>query len=185
MGPREQINGRTHWLDLDHVYGSTENDNAALIDQATGKFLVSKGPKNEDILPLASDKCSYATRNKCHLAGDSRAEDNSMLTSFHTLYVRAHNILIDLLPVLRPEVTEGPEKFQEARKILIAIHQNIVYGEFLPTLLGDKLARAYGLLPLAKGFFDHYDSHRYPQVANEFATAAFRYGIFYFFIASI
>ncbi len=66
--------------------------------------------------------------------------------------------------------------WDEAKKILTAVYQNIVYGEYLPALIGEDLSKLYNLLPLEKGFVQEYNPRIYPQVINEVATAAFRYG---------
>jgi peroxidase len=56
------------------------------------------------------------------------------------------------------------------------VYNNIIYKEYLPALLGSDLVQVYNLIPQKKGFFDGYKEKIYPQVINEFATAAFRYG---------
>jgi hypothetical protein len=52
----------------------------------------------------------------------------------------------------------------------------MVYAEFLPLLLGQKIARQFDLLPNTEGYFMGYDPKEDPSTYNEFATAAARYG---------
>ena len=49
--------------------------------------------------------------------------------------------------------------------------QNIVYGEFLPTVLGVDFMRKYDLIVEEE---TEYDPNANPTIANAFATAAFR-----------
>ena len=65
--------------------------------------------------------------------------------------------------------------FQEARKIVIAVHQHITFNEFLPRVLGSKLITQFGL-KLSELYDDNvYDGTCSTAVFNEFATAAFRF----------
>ncbi len=66
--------------------------------------------------------------------------------------------------------------WDESKKILTAVYQNIVYGEYLPALIGEDLCKLYSLLPREEGYLHEYDQTIYPQTINEVATAAFRYG---------
>jgi len=63
--------------------------------------------------------------------------------------------------------------FQNARRILIAEMQKIVYGEYLPVVMGDDAMRDYDL---ELDFESRYDNYVDPSIANSFATAAFRFG---------
>ena len=45
---------------------------------------------------------------------------------------------------------------QEARRVLNAEYQHIVYNEFLPALLGHQYMENFGLLPLTDGFSNDY-----------------------------
>ena len=100
------------------------------------------------------------------LAGDVRANENVMLTSLHTLFVREHNRLAALIQLLAPEATDE-EIYQLARKIVGAEMQLITYGEFLPALLGPAAPPVNVL---------NYDSSVDPSIANEFSTAFYRFG---------
>ena len=55
----------------------------------------------------------------------------------------------------------------------MAQHQNIIYGEYLPTLFNvDTLKKHHLLLEKDSVYFDLVN----PTVRNEFATFAFRFG---------
>lgn len=70
--------------------------------------------------------------------------------------------------------------FQEARKIVTAVYQIVIYKEFLPALLGSSTAenplyRHAGLKLLDAAHYMGYDAALDPHVLNEFAAAGFRY----------
>ncbi len=68
-------------------------------------------------------------------SGDGRVTEHPFLTVMHTIWVREHNRIANILynsnPVLSDETI-----FQQARKIVIAEFQHIVYTEYLPTIIG-------------------------------------------------
>ena len=59
-----------------------------------------------------------------------RANENIALTATHTLFAREHNRIVSLLP---SSLTEE-QKFQIARRVVIAEQQYITYREFLPAV---------------------------------------------------
>ena len=65
---------------------------------------------------------------------------------------------------------------QEARRIVIAEWQHIIYNEFLPVVLGDEFMNKFGLHPLSSGYSNDYDGNFDPRITNPFAAAAFRFG---------
>ena len=70
------------------------------------------------------------------IAGDVRAIEMPGLATMHTLFVREHNRLCDLIAAQEPGLDED-YYFENARRIVIAEMQNIVYGEYLPVVLGE------------------------------------------------
>jgi Animal haem peroxidase len=92
------------------------------------------------------------------VAGDARANENIALTATHTLFAREHNRIVDLLP----RWLSSEQKFQIARRIVIAEQQWITYHEWLPAL-GVRLSRYHGYNPFAN-----------PAITNEFATVGYR-----------
>ena len=60
------------------------------------------------------------------------------LGSLHTLFVREHNRICDLLIAENFKYKSDEILYQMARKILIGEYQNIVFGEFLPAIIGNQ-----------------------------------------------
>ena len=99
------------------------------------------------------------------VAGDIRANEQVGLTALHTLFVREHNRLAEAI-ASENSWLNGHEIYELARKIVGAQMQVITYNEFLPLLLG----------PDAIGPYGGYDPATDPTIANEFSTAAYRFG---------
>ena len=70
---------------------------------------------------------------RCFLAGDSRVNENPNLAVMHTIFMREHNRIARELKRINPSWANNDLLlFQEARKILIAQWQHVVYNEYLP-----------------------------------------------------
>lgn len=162
--PRQQLNEITAWVDASNVYGSDSERAAALrANDGSGELLVSTGdllPFNELGLPNAGGDSA-----ELFLAGDVRANEHVGLAAMHTLFVREHNRLAAELRDGDPRLS-GEEIYQRARRLVGAQMQVITYDEFLPALLGDRALRPYrGYRPRIR-----------VGIANEFSTAAYRFG---------
>lgn len=162
--PRQQINEITAFIDASNVYGSDQERADALRTFSGGMLKTSDG----DLLPFNLDGLPNAGGPSAELfvAGDVRANENAVLTSMHTLFVREHNRLAALIGMMAPDATDE-EIYQLARKIVGAEIQMITYNEFLPALMGP------GAPAPDDGF---YDSSVDPTIANEFAHAMYRFG---------
>ena len=151
--PAEQVNAITAWIDGSQVYGSDQETSDSLREFVGGRLLIT----DDGLLPTDEDQGL--------LAGDIRAAENAVLTSMHALFLREHNRLADEISAGSPGLTDE-EIFQEARSMVVAEMQSITVNEYLPALLGeDALSRYQG-----------YDESVDPTIANEFSTAAFRFG---------
>lgn len=71
------------------------------------------------------------------------------LTAMHLLWHREHNRLADMLRS-RHDDWDDERLFQEARRILIAEMQSVVYGEYLPIILGPWVTNFFRLNSPAK-----------------------------------
>jgi peroxidase len=165
--PRQQVNVITAFVDGSVVYGSDATRAAALRTFSGGRLKTSDGnllPLNTDGLANANDAHIFAD-DELFLAGDVRANENIELTSLQTLFVREHNRLAAKFAAANPSLTDE-QLYQKARRIVIAEIQHITYDEFLPALLGRDALSSY------RG----YNANVNPGIANEFSTAAFRFG---------
>ncbi len=164
--PAQIENHITAWLDGSNIYGSDLERNDYLRKFEGGLLKVSEG----DLLPFGDEHISNAnpSRQQPHhlfVAGDVRANENSVLVSMHTLFVREHNRIAGGLAAAHPD-WEDDQLYNRARQINIAQYQSIVYNEYLPSLLGTDALPEYG----------GYDSTINPNIDRSFSSAAFRVG---------
>ena len=172
--PREHGNEITAWIDASNVYGSDISRANWLRTFQNGKMKLS----TFDLLPFNSDTGNYGdpqdfnapgmddavgNSNYHFVAGDVRANENPLLSAFHTLFVREHNRLCDALIIQHPNWNDE-QLYQHARKIVGGQIQNIVYSEWLPSMGVDIPA------------YTSYDSTVDPGIMNVFSAAAFRMG---------
>uniref|UniRef100_A0A672NHF0 Eosinophil peroxidase-like n=1 Tax=Sinocyclocheilus grahami TaxID=75366 RepID=A0A672NHF0_SINGR len=163
---REQINALTAFLDGGQVYGSEDGLAKELRDLTNDGGLLRVNDQfldnGRELLPFTSVESNMcATR-------DVRVDENTALTSVHTLFVREHNRLARALRVLNP-TWSSETLYQEARKIVGAYNQILVFKEYLLHIVGpDAYNKQLALYP-------GYDENVDPTIANVFATAAFRF----------
>ena len=93
-------------------------------------------------------------------SGDLRANDDPLLMTMYTLWVREHNYIAKEIKSINPKATDETI-YQTARKILIAQYQHIVYNEFL-TALNSKS-------PLKPAGSTTVSTKPLPDIANSFA----------------
>lgn len=172
--PRQHPNVITAFIDGSGVYGSSKEQSDWLRSFTGGKLKVSTG----NLLPFNTTDGEFTgpvdpdaphmddavgTNDKLFVAGDVRANENPLLTSFHTLFVREHNRLCDQLAAEHPDWSDE-QLYQHARKLVGGLIQSIVYDEWLPAMGVD--------LPEYTGYKNDVNS----QLFNLFTGAAFRLG---------
>ncbi|KAG8176700.1 hypothetical protein JTE90_003836 [Oedothorax gibbosus] len=177
LGPRQQVNQITAFVDMSHVYGTSDQETTHLRNNdGTGRMRVQSTPYGDLVPPKddpVHDRCSFpGTNDICFNAGDPRANEHPPLSSLHTIFLREHNRLADGLRALNPR-WDGEKTFQEARRIMGAQFAAIVYGEFLPLVLGPATMDEYGLSLSRR---TEYDPSVDPSVLNAFNAAAYRFG---------
>ncbi len=169
IGHREQVNEVTTYIDASQVYGSDAARAAALrTNGGTGAKLRTSA---NNLLPyntagLANQNNGPTPASQLFLAGDIRANENLLLTSLQTVFVREHNRLVDKIAVQQPALN-AEQQYQLARKIVGAEIAAITYKEFLPALMGSSA-------PTVAGY--KYDQGEEATITNSFAHAAFRFG---------
>ncbi len=172
--PRQVFNGITSFLDGSTIYSSYEDWANWLRTFKDGKLKTSRGnllPYNtytgefEDPIDPAAPKLANPNPRvtKYFVSGDIRCNENPLLTSMHTLFMREHNRKCDELKVLHPDWTDE-QLYQKARKWVGGLIQALAFEEWLPTI-GVKLPPYTG-----------YNPDMNPQIFNVFSAAAYRYG---------
>jgi Animal haem peroxidase./Cellulose binding domain. len=172
--PRQQINTVSSYIDAWAVYGGTNDrlewlrqgsvngdlsDNGAKL-MLPGGYLPRRDSRGDPASAPAMDIDGRlaAKPDKAVVAGDVRANENIALTATQTLFAREHNRIVSLLP----DTLTDEQKFQIARRIVIAEQQYVTYNEFLP---------AMGVpLPPYTGYQPDVDT----SLADEFATVGYR-----------
>lgn len=179
LGPREQQNVATSFIDLSTVYGSSRTDAIRLRSYQGGYLKFQKNRCGRDILPVTptpwQDQCSAPHRNMlCFDAGDPRVNQHPGLMVFHTLFLRLHNHHAKNLHQVNPR-WDDERLFQEARRITIAQYQHITYHEYLPILFGPTLMKYYDLDVNYGTGYTRYEPHTDPTTWNDYVIAG-RFG---------
>jgi peroxidase len=76
--------------------------------------------------------------------GDDRVNEQSVLAVIHTLWLREHNRIESELHRINP-AWSGRTLYDETRRIVGAMMQQITYAEFLPVVLGPATIKRYEL----------------------------------------
>ncbi|XP_058934825.1 thyroid peroxidase isoform X3 [Kogia breviceps] len=183
VSPRQQMNGLTSFLDASTVYGSSPASERRLRNWTSAEGLLRVNARYRDaagraFLPFAPPPAPPAcapqpgapgARAPCFLAGDGRASEVPALAALHTLWLREHNRLAAALKALNAHWS-ADTAYQEARKVVGALHQIITLRDYVPKILGPE---AFGQ---HVGPYRGYDPAVDPTVSNVFSTAAFRFG---------
>ncbi|XP_043844300.1 thyroid peroxidase [Dromiciops gliroides] len=180
--PRQQMNSFTSFLDASTVYGSAPAIEKKLRNLTSKEGLLQinmlYADGGREYLPFVTQvpsPCAQppnteeSERIECFLAGDSRASEVISLAAMHTLWLREHNRLAKNLKKLNAHWS-SETIYQEARKIVGALHQVITLRDYIPKILGPLAFEQY------IGPYKGYDPTLNPTISNIFSTAAFRFG---------
>lgn len=140
--PRENVNMASTWIDVSSVYGSTAEVANALRSFKGGKLLTqelqTRGAKTKgSYLPFNTMNVPIRTRpgvpqEQLFAGGDPRTNEDWVMLAVHTLLLREHNRLCDILAKRLPEY-DDERLYQTVRLILSA--------KF--TLIGNSYQMAY------------------------------------------
>ncbi|CAJ1056541.1 LOW QUALITY PROTEIN: eosinophil peroxidase [Xyrichtys novacula] len=189
---REQLNAITSFVDASMVYGSSTSLARALRNHSSplGEMALNSqysdqelgympfmprlqahldpcGPRNSTTSESWDRSMHQENTTSCFHAGDSRANEHLGMIALHTLFLREHNRLVKVLHQLNSHWSPDT-LYEEARKIMGAIHQILTWDHYLPRVLGESTSH---LIPPYKGYNPEVD----PSIANAFAAAAFRF----------
>lgn len=146
------INTLSSYIDLSVIYGIKDKTVRDLRTFKNGELKMSGY-----FLPNRDSRGMF-------VSGDDRVNENPQLTAMHTIFIREHNRVAGEVTKAFPGYSEE-EKFQLARKIVVAELQAATYYGFLPTIMGKRLPKYTGYKRNVRG-----------DVSNEFSTVAFRVG---------
>ncbi|MBT8219867.1 MAG: peroxidase family protein, partial [Bacteroidia bacterium] len=172
--PRTPANAITAYIDGSAVYGSDDVRASWLRTYQDGKLKMSE----DNQLPYNTLTGTFNSRldanapgmananpfnDKLYVAGDVRANENLLLTAYHTLFVREHNRMCDEINNENPG-WDDEQIYQHARRHVAGFIQNIVYREWLPAM-GIYLEDYTG-----------YNPNINPGISDVFSAAAYRMG---------
>jgi hypothetical protein len=168
--PRQPINEITGFIDGSNVYGSDET-RAKWLRSSRGRLKVTPSPVgdllpfNDGTMPNAGSPEKPNVSTSLFVAGDVRVNEQPTLACMHTIFVREHNRLADIIARRWPELSDE-EIYQRARRIVVGEIQHVTYAEFVPALLGEHALRRYS----------GYDPTVNPGLKAVFSGAAYRLG---------
>jgi hypothetical protein len=185
--PRQTTNFRTAAFDLDSVYGNGPQESPQLYLQ---EGEVTK--LRVDILPgseAASRKGAVRydlprDGNSQAIVGDSRNDENVVISQFHVAMLKFHNRVTDHLRAQPSHAGRRPEElFEMARRLVQWHYQWIVLHEYLPLTIGRERVteilrqgpQIYNLTD-PSSFQTLRNARRNPLIPIEFSVAAFRFG---------
>lgn len=148
--------GRLEWLREGPVDGDLTNNGARLL--MPEEYLPRLDTRGNPETAPPMDDAAGGMGDRAAVAGEFRGNENIALLATHTLLAREHNRIVGLLPRGLGE----EEKFQLARRVVIATMQYITYEGYLPAL-GVRLTPYRG-----------YDPAVNASIGNEFATVGYR-----------
>ncbi|XP_075148301.1 peroxidase-like [Haematobia irritans] len=178
LGYAEKMNRASSYLDLSFVYGNSLEASIKL-RAYQGGLLKTVWNNNQELLTTLNNENNECQSNveNCFNVGDMRNQFMPSGVVLHTLLVREHNRLANILAKMNPHYSDE-KLFQEARKINIAQYQRITYYEMLPLLLGPSHTYESRLAYNVDHEYDYvndYDERLTPVTYAENAVAAFRY----------
>ena len=151
-------NARSPQINLECLYGDGPTGNPFFYQRDDpAKFLL--GPGGTDVQRNADGIA---------IVGDPRNDSHMLISQLHLAMLKAHNMFVD---VARLSGTPADSIFEAASRNLRWHHQSIVLHEFLPGLVGQKLADQV-LREGPRWFRPGPDAF----IPLEFADAAYRYG---------
>ncbi len=185
--PRSTVNFRTAAFDLDSLYGQGPDESPELYDRTSGdiKFRVDLIPGSEAVSRNGAARYDVPRdANNNAIIGDSRNDENVVISQLHLAMLRFHNAVVDHLRA-KPALagTSSDRMFHMAQRLVRWHYQWIVLHEFLPVTIGpdrvtDILKRGLRFYPVDDRILgDRFrNARRNPLIPVEFSVAAYRFG---------
>lgn len=130
-------------------------------------------PEGERVKPIVNELLSRGLDknipNQTMDAGDDRSNENLVLLSFHTIFLREHNRICELVN-RRLLGLNDEDIYTIAKNYVTGLIQKITYDQYLPVLLGQKGYNNF------IGEYKGYDNKINPTLQVQFTTAGHRFG---------
>ncbi|OCT89499.1 dual oxidase 2 [Xenopus laevis] len=161
--PREHVNSVTAWIDGSAIYGSSHSWCDALRDFSGGKL--ASGPDAKfpryaksdlPMIKVPNPSTGETGNNGLYAFGNAMANESPFLQALGILWFRYHNYKAKEFAQKNTEWSDEV-LFQHARKWVIAVYQNIVFYEWLPTFLSRNVTAYSG-----------YQQHADPSISPVF-----------------
>lgn len=181
--PRRTRNFRTAAFDLDSVYGNGPLGSSQFYDQSSGdiKFKVEAIPGSEAVSRKGAVRYDVPRDvNNTAIIGDSRNDENVIISQLHLAMLRFHNAVVDHLRTKQGLGNLSAEQiFKMAQRLVRWHYQWIVIHEFLPLTIGQE--RVNEILTRGPKFYNPHDrqlqnAEGNPLIPIEFSVAAYRFG---------
>ncbi|OQV21903.1 putative Peroxidasin [Hypsibius exemplaris] len=187
--PKDPRNLQTSYIDASQIYGATCEKASQLRSYRKGKLRVNKGlyglyMRNinlpDDPNPDKSECDTNYPNNdlRCLLSGDTRVNQHPGLTAYQALFLRLHNRLASSCARFQEKNYLSDQVldevcYQEVRRYIQSIIQNIFYRDHMPIELGPYVAGHpnYGL---SLDYVLPYDQNVHASVWPEYTYAAGR-----------
>ena len=100
LGPREQLNQNTAFVDASHIYGQDICQADSLREFSGGRLNTTLPAHGRGKMMMPTTETNHeckAESGKCFVAGDIRASEQPALAAMHTILLREHNRMVDEL----------------------------------------------------------------------------------------
>lgn len=158
----------TAYIDLSILYSNSKEQLDTIRTFDGGRIKTNE----QDVLPVDS-ACDPTVRRDCFILGDSRINQTPFLALLHSLMLRLHNRNAYELAKVNPKWSDE-KLFRESRRITIAVHQNIVFHEWLPLLLGKRASYHHGILCKETSKCRQYDKDVDAKALSDFMQGVYR-----------
>ncbi|KAB7496959.1 Chorion peroxidase [Armadillidium nasatum] len=190
LGNRESLSMISTYLDATPIYGAT-NEIAFKLKEGYFGYLncvniICFKYRYPTSIDDTEDSNAKKKKNKCEFPNSFKGcfnldpnesyyilRMNNDTENLRLLLILEHNYLAEILAEINPHFDDAL-LYNEARRILIAQYNAIIYGEFVPLLVGEELAKKHNLLPGSEGPAVRFIPEVNPGILTSFALAAYR-----------
>lgn len=158
----QKMNTASSHLDMHIVYSNDIDDVESMRNMTGGLFTMNAN----NVMP------SFGPDG--YKAGDGRVNQTPWLALWHSLLYRLHNHIALRLASVNKH-WDDDKLFEEARRLNIAIYENLIYNQYLPTFLSRNYAESKNLTCRSEvAACGAYDASVDPSTIGESAHASYR-----------